>query len=95
MLGGWKAGDEVRTRNIQLGRREGQNSNCLQDQLLTDVPQGVCTPVCTSNAESVNAGPVDRVAALAAHMAGLTPTDRQRLVQLLAGLGDHTKDQRG
>jgi hypothetical protein len=68
-------------------------------QQVATTPSDVCTRVCTSNTEIANAGDLDAgrgteaegidqadpLAAIAALLAGLSPTDRARLAKMLTG----------
>jgi hypothetical protein len=58
---------------------------------LAEGTPSVCTPVCTSNTENVNADPLGQ---LAAALLALSPADRARLAAMLTGQAE-AKGKRG
>jgi hypothetical protein len=52
----------------------------LSDKHVTPIPKTACTPACTNDAKSEQTDPL---AALAAALLSLSPTDRARLAALL------------
>ena len=56
-----KAGDRIRTDDVQLGKLAAASSNPLKKQQLTEPPPGACTNACTKPRESCDgdgSGPV-------------------------------------
>jgi hypothetical protein len=72
-----RAGDGIRTHDVQLGKPQAVTSNSQSNQDLTSSHSAGCTSGCTGEAETVN------VEALAAALANLSAEDRARLVALL------------
>jgi hypothetical protein len=75
-----RAGDGIRTHDVQLGKLQGITSNPLSDQGVTSSPSSGCTTGCTSEPGNANAGTVE---ALAAALLGLSPAGRARLAAML------------
>jgi len=86
-----RAGDGIRTHDVQLGKPQDFTPNDQSGQDLTSSPSSGCTSGCTSEAETANAGPVE---ALAAALLGLSPADRAKLAALLLGQTPGTEDNR-
>ncbi|MFN0054408.1 MAG: hypothetical protein ACKV0T_19700 [Planctomycetales bacterium] len=74
-------------------RTQGLGVVSVTEQELTATLPGVCTPVCTSDAENVHGDRLDPksdgLQALAAALVGLSPAERAKLAALLiAGDGN-------
>ena len=74
-----KAGEEIRTPDVQLGNPKCIGSKAIADQELTTSDHFRCTPCCTENEKEHHADP------LAGFVASLTPEQRERLAKLLTG----------
>ncbi len=76
-----KAGEGSRTHNIQLGRLDGDQTNDLLEQEVTDTDSDACTPACTNSGDLDNE---NRLAVLAELLAALPKDERAKLAELLA-----------
>ena len=79
-----RAGERIRTADVQLGKPQGVDSISLTDKSLTPTPNSVCTSVCTNNSEIAKTTDLD---ALAAELLKLPKEERARLVALMLGKG--------
>ena len=74
-----RAGEEIRTPDVQLGYPNVVTRKAQSGKELTATPSARCTPRCTENEIDPHGDP------LAGFVASLTPPQRQRLADLLAG----------
>jgi integrase len=87
-----RAGDRIRTDDVQLGKLQDANLNILTGQVFTASLPSACTTACTSEPGNANAGTVE---ALAAALLQLSPADRNRLAALLANASPATPHATG
>ncbi len=74
-----RAGEEIRTPDVQLGNPNGDRSKGGTAKELTSSDFARCTARCTENENEPHGDP------LAGFVASLTPEQRRRLADLLAG----------
>jgi hypothetical protein len=74
-----RAGDEIRTRDVQLGNPNGVDRKHNAAKEVTSSHSLRCIARCTESEETANADP------LAGFVASLTPEQRKRLADLLVG----------
>jgi hypothetical protein len=80
-----KAGDRIRTGDVQLGKPPEVGSNLIANQPLTASSNLACTPACTTKHPTTQALSVED---LAMALAKLSPKDRDKLALLLAGMAN-------
>ena len=77
-----RAGDRIRTGDVQLGKPHEAAPNLITHQVDTARPLPACTSACTGEGQSEQPDPV---MVLAAKLAKLSPEERARLAAMLTG----------
>jgi hypothetical protein len=80
-----RAGDRIRTGDVQLGNRPGADPNEMTNQHVASPHSAACTSACTNDEKNVRRGNIE---ALAAALRALSAEERGRLLALLGSEGN-------